>query len=157
MADQETRECPFCKEEINAEAIKCKHCRSSVTPKAPSHGGICPYCKEEIKPDAIKCKHCGTMVGNSVESAGCAGCAEKTGLLDTVALNALISGSGIRQPPQGTFESGVAALASCSGCGRFGQTAFGFRVCCKRVYIPFLGYQTVCWAEPCYVGPILTA
>lgn len=55
---KEARECPYCKEEIKAEAIKCKHCGSQLTPERPDHGGVCPYCKEAINPDAIKCKHC---------------------------------------------------------------------------------------------------
>jgi hypothetical protein len=58
-----TRECPFCKEEINAEAVKCKHCGSRVSAEGPTHGGTCPYCKESIKPEAIKCMHCGSYVG----------------------------------------------------------------------------------------------
>ena len=53
-----TRNCPLCKEEINPEAIKCKHCGSSVAPEKAPHEGTCPYCKEEIHPEAIKCKHC---------------------------------------------------------------------------------------------------
>ncbi len=30
-----TRACPFCAEEIQAAAVKCKHCGSDVTPVAP--------------------------------------------------------------------------------------------------------------------------
>ncbi len=56
--EQKTRECPYCKEEILSDAIKCKHCLSMLTPEIPKHDGICPYCKEDIKQDAIKCKHC---------------------------------------------------------------------------------------------------
>lgn len=55
---EETRTCPFCKEDIKSEAIKCKHCHSAVAPDHPDHEGVCPYCKETINPEAIKCKHC---------------------------------------------------------------------------------------------------
>lgn len=56
--ESKTRDCPFCKEEIKVDAIKCKHCGSSVAPEKPAHEGNCPYCKEKIHPEAIKCKHC---------------------------------------------------------------------------------------------------
>jgi hypothetical protein len=58
--ESETRDCPYCKEEIKSDAVKCKHCGSWVTPERPSHKGTCPYCKEQIHPEAIKCKHCGS-------------------------------------------------------------------------------------------------
>jgi hypothetical protein len=61
----QTRLCPFCKEEVNVEAIKCKHCRSFIQPEKTSHGGICPFCMETIMPEAIVCKHCGSNVGMS--------------------------------------------------------------------------------------------
>ena len=56
--ERKTCDCPYCKEEIKVDAIKCKHCGSSVEPKKPAHDGTCPYCKETIHPEAIKCKHC---------------------------------------------------------------------------------------------------
>ena len=56
--ESKTRDCPYCKEEIRVDAIKCKHCGSSVAPEKPAHEGTCPYCKEQIHPEAIKCKHC---------------------------------------------------------------------------------------------------
>ena len=61
-----TRDCPYCKEEIRADAVKCKYCRSSVTPAALPHEGVCPYCKEQIHPEAIKCKHCGSDLRGEV-------------------------------------------------------------------------------------------
>jgi hypothetical protein len=67
----ETRECPFCKEEIMAEAIKCKHCGSRVTPERPGHRGICPFCKEEIHPDAIRCKHCHSDLSHTDPGCDC--------------------------------------------------------------------------------------
>jgi hypothetical protein len=30
MAEKETKQCPFCCEEIHADAIKCKHCSSDL-------------------------------------------------------------------------------------------------------------------------------
>ena len=58
----EDRACPYCKEMVKANAIKCKHCHSSIAPEQPQHEGTCPYCKESINPEAIKCKHCQTML-----------------------------------------------------------------------------------------------
>ncbi len=58
MADNETRQCPFCKEQINSGATKCKHCGSRVEPARPEHGGECPFCKEAIHPEAVLCKYC---------------------------------------------------------------------------------------------------
>jgi hypothetical protein len=66
-----TRECPYCKEDIQAEAVKCKHCGSRLTPQRPGHGGTCPFCKEEIHPDAIKCKHCKSIVAGKDSDCGC--------------------------------------------------------------------------------------
>jgi hypothetical protein len=53
-----TRECPFCKEEVKADAVRCKHCQSSIPRAEPGHRGTCPYCKESIDPEAVRCKHC---------------------------------------------------------------------------------------------------
>jgi len=60
MSDQElsTRQCPFCKEEVKAEAVRCKHCQATILPEKPTHQGVCPFCKEDINPQAIRCKHC---------------------------------------------------------------------------------------------------
>ncbi len=90
-----TRECPYCKEEIRAEAIRCKHCRSNVSPEKPAHEGICPYCKEEINPEAIKCKHCGSMLNGSTESE--CGCNQQ---INTSSQFMASSDYGLSQTPQ---------------------------------------------------------
>jgi hypothetical protein len=56
--ESETRACPYCKEEVKAAAVRCKHCLADIVPTRPDHGGVCPLCREEIKADAIRCKHC---------------------------------------------------------------------------------------------------
>ncbi len=69
---QDARQCPYCKEDIKPDAIKCKHCGSRVTSAVPAHEGICPYCKEEIHPEAVRCKHCKSTLNADKESdCGC--------------------------------------------------------------------------------------
>ncbi|MGH9946214.1 MAG: hypothetical protein ACRD6X_03350 [Pyrinomonadaceae bacterium] len=133
--EKTTRECPYCKEEIKAEAIRCKHCRSNVSPEKPAHEGICPFCKEEIKPEAIKCKHCGSKLNSSSES-GCEGCSQKNA------------------DSQFTFETGdINNVVSSVGPGRIPkQVCFG----CELIFFPrprwmrqccIPGYG--CWWERC--------
>ncbi len=80
MAERsETQDCPYCKEEIKSDAVKCKHCGSMIAETKPSHEGTCPYCKESINQEAVKCKHCKSMFGSTdllaqgVPDSGC-GC-----------------------------------------------------------------------------------
>ena len=66
--------CPFCKEEVKADAVKCKHCKSAIGSERPSHAGVCPLCKESIEPKAVKCKHCQSMLVKTEGSdCGCGG------------------------------------------------------------------------------------
>src|SRR5262249_28450702 len=60
MPDQKSavRPCPFCKEDVKVDAIRCKHCQATIPAEKPSHGGICPFCKEQINPEAIRCMYC---------------------------------------------------------------------------------------------------
>ena len=60
---KDKRECSYCKEEIKAEATKCKHCQSFLREEELEHEGICPFCKEEIKLEATICKHCRSTLG----------------------------------------------------------------------------------------------
>jgi hypothetical protein len=64
MADTtETRECPYCKESIRADAVKCRYCGSRIAASTAEHEGVCPFCKEDIKPGAIKCRYCHSRLG----------------------------------------------------------------------------------------------
>jgi hypothetical protein len=76
MDSAATTTCPYCKETILANAIKCKHCGSAVGSEKPAHGGICPYCKEQINPEATRCKHCKSDVGPRTKSGCGCGCSE---------------------------------------------------------------------------------
>ncbi len=68
--DKTNQTCPYCKENIKAGAVKCKHCGSKLVATSPSHDGVCPYCKEEIHKEAIKCKHCQSNL-TVEEDCGC--------------------------------------------------------------------------------------
>jgi Double zinc ribbon len=59
----EQRECPFCKESIKANAVKCRYCGSQLPRTAVDHEGVCPFCKEDIKPGALKCRYCHSRLG----------------------------------------------------------------------------------------------
>jgi hypothetical protein len=106
------RRCPFCKEEIRADAIRCKHCRSSIAPEQPAHQGTCPYCKEAIHPEAIKCKHCGSAVGPSQGCEGCSGTSAST----NVSARGPGAGDVEADLPPGFTSAGPLARVAALGC-----------------------------------------
>ncbi|NOR80800.1 MAG: hypothetical protein GQ529_08205 [Methyloprofundus sp.] len=86
MTDENTT-CPYCKESIKADAIKCKHCHSNLADNLPEHEGVCPFCKEEVNTEAIKCKHCGSKIGGTVDatSSPC-GCSSSDQVFTEIAM-----------------------------------------------------------------------
>ncbi len=96
--ENKTRECPYCKEDILVDAIKCKHCSSSVQPEKPAHEGKCPFCKEDINPGAIKCYHCKSMLDSALAAPTTmdCGCGKQKEISSQQAMLARrISGTGI--------------------------------------------------------------
>ena len=69
----QTKTCPFCGEEININAIKCKHCgeflkKNQQEQTTEPETKICPFCGEEIAYKAVKCKHCGEFLNKEISS-----------------------------------------------------------------------------------------
>ena len=70
-AESETLPCPYCKEEVKAAAVRCKHCLADIAATRPDHGGVCPLCQEDINADAIRCMHCkATLVSGPLSVLG---------------------------------------------------------------------------------------
>lgn len=115
MAENNIRSCPYCKEEIRADAIRCKHCRSAIAPEQPPHGGTCPYCKETIHPEAIKCKHCGSSVGPAQDC----GCGDSTSAATIIGAGQARRDVGVIPPgtvPGGRLPIGVPLALGCGPC-----------------------------------------
>lgn len=133
-----TRTCPYCREEIKPEAIKCKHCGSSLAADKPSHKGTCPFCKEDIHAEAIKCKHCGSSLLAS-KSSGC-GCEQ--GSSGGQVSSRLLSSPGEDPASFGLGPSVITKLASPLNEG-------GKSTCIRRFRCTQAPWGWHCWAEMC--------
>lgn len=134
MAKTETSTCPSCKETINAEALRCKHCGVNVEvarASLPSHKGTCPYCKEAIKSDAIVCYHCrSSVVGGRVgptHAGVCPFCRESVNKLASKCRHCRADISGSPAP------SVMARDQMSTGCGSECQSLDGLHKCCCSV------------------------
>lgn len=135
-----TRECPFCKEEIKADAVKCKHCGSRIAATQPEHGGVCPFCKESINPEAILCKHC----KSNLRTKEC-GCSNQS------AYSERAQAFSFARPTASSF-GGQRAMKCDAGC--VGSTL----VCVCLVHIPGVGDGLVIYpCGSCIGDPIFTA
>ena len=168
-AKMQQRACPYCKEPIKADALRCKHCRSSIEPEAIPHGGVCPWCKESIKIDAIKCKHCGSAVGSEPRNGDC-GCHEKEPAFGNSILGRSIGdirpGGGFNPSGEaGDFSGAGTSAAPANNCGEcegfYGATTDirghtrirGQKTCCSM--IPVLVGNRVIWRKFCWTQSCL--
>jgi hypothetical protein len=103
-----TRECPFCKEDVKAAAVRCRHCGAALVPTRPDHEGVCPFCKEEINVEAIRCKHCQADVAGAkaiiVYDRGISDIGQLTdGSLGGIIIHALPASGFVRNPLRGAI------------------------------------------------------
>lgn len=64
--EQETKQCPYCGEEILAVAKKCKHCGEWLEhPQQHQQMTVCPTCGEETPTDNPMCQQCGEPIATT--------------------------------------------------------------------------------------------
>lgn len=142
-----TRACPLCREEIRADAVRCKHCHGTVDPQFTGHGGICPFCKESIHPEAIRCKHCKADLTRADSEGCCKGCAGSLGrsrfrsvrqfdraLPELAGRTAVAASDTVYGPHKG--------WGSCSTCPAWVQegTWFGILIGCNELTCRYVEY-----------------
>jgi Double zinc ribbon len=120
MAETTMRECPYCREDINAEATKCRHCGSPVAPEHPPHKGVCPQCKESIRPDAVVCKHCRSWIGGPTNRSP-----------DSVS-NRMVDLSGSGTAPQSQQFIWVCTKNNCHWVRINGRWEYGRDIVCEK-------------------------
>jgi hypothetical protein len=142
MADDGTRDCPFCREQIDARALMCRCCGSRVEPTLPDHGGVCPYCREPINPAAVVCRHCRSSLTRSPTSTASStcGCAQdRPEAAHPARFATAAPGAGLRPNQCDTWCQGSTLYCAC------------------RVHVPGMGDGILVYpCGTCIDDPIIT-